>query len=103
MGTCLYGQLGRKDEALIVTQRLADLEKQKWVPAYCFALLHLGLGDRKRALDRLEQSYSERDGYNIEMIRVDPFLVLLHGEPRFEALAEKIVPAWQFTSAAASK
>jgi len=92
----LYGQLGRKDEALAIAQRLADLEKQKWVPAYCFAILHLGLGDRKQALDRLEQSYSERDGYNIELIRVDPFLAPLHGEPRFEALAEKIIPAREF-------
>jgi len=92
----LYGQLGRKDEALGIAERLADLEKQKWVPAYCFAIVHLGLGDRKQALDRLEQSYTERDGYNIELIRVDPFLAPLHGEPRFEALAEKIIPAREF-------
>ena len=92
----LYGQLGRKDEALAIAQRLADLEKQKWVPAYCFALLDLGFGDRKQALDRLEQSYGERDGYNIEMIRADRLLAPLHGEPRFEALAEKIIPAREF-------
>src|SRR5262249_12466409 len=50
----LYGQLGRKDEALTIARRLADLEKQKWVPAYCFAILQLGFGDRTQALDRLE-------------------------------------------------
>ena len=31
-------------------------------------------------------------------IRVDPLLAPLHGDPRFEALAEKIIPAREFTS-----
>src|SRR5215472_17492067 len=96
----LYGKLDRKDETLGIIQRLAELEKQKWVPPYCFAILHLGLGEKKQALDRLEQSYLERDGYNLELIRVDPRLIPLHGEPRFEALAEKIIPAREFGDSA---
>ena len=31
-----------------------------------------------------------------DLIRVDPLLAPLHGDPRFEALAEKIVPAREF-------
>jgi hypothetical protein len=32
-------------------------------------------------------------------IRIDPLLIPLHGDPRFEALAEKIVPAREFGNA----
>ena len=94
----LNGRLGRTDEALRILQRLTELEQQKWVPSYCFAVVHLGLGDRQQALRRLERAYDERDGYNIELIRVDPLLTPLHGDPRFEALAEKVIPASEFGS-----
>ena len=94
----LNGRLGRTDEALRILQRLTQLEQQKWVPSYGFALVHLGLGDRQQALRRLKRAYDERDGYNIELIRVDPFLAPLHGDPRFEALAEKVIPASEFGS-----
>jgi len=36
-------------------------------------------------------------------IRVDPLLTPLHGDPRFEALAEKIVPAREFGKAGTQK
>jgi hypothetical protein len=60
------------------------------------ALVYLGLGDRNEALHWLEESYRERDGFNIGPIRIDPLLTPLHGDPRFEALAERIVPAREF-------
>jgi TolB-like protein/Flp pilus assembly protein TadD len=99
----VYGKLGRKNEALQILARLRQSKKQGWVPAYGLSLLYLGLGDRDEALNSLEESYQERDGYNIELIRVDPFLNALHGDVRFETLAEKIVPARQFGSATAVK
>ena len=39
----------------------------------------------------------------LSSVRVDPFLAPLRGDPRFEALAEKIVPARQFKRTVASK
>jgi FOG: TPR repeat len=49
------------------------------------------------------QGYQERDGFNIGPIRVDPLLTPLRGDPRFEALAEKIVPAREFSRDTTSK
>jgi hypothetical protein len=51
----------------------------------------------------LEQGYRDRNGYELDSVRVDPFLAPLRGDPRFEALAEKIVPAREFKRRVASK
>jgi hypothetical protein len=48
------------------------------------------------ALNWLEQNYRDRNGYELNLIRIDPFLAPLRGDPRFEALAGKIVPGREF-------
>jgi hypothetical protein len=52
-----------------------------------------------QALSWLEQGFQERANW-LTYIRADPLLKPLHGTPRFEALAEKIVPARLFAKAA---
>ena len=91
----LYAKLGRKDEARRILQRLRDSPKERYVTPYLFAMIHLGLGEKDRAIDFLEKTYEDRDGYNIAFIKVDPFLDLLHGDPRFEALVQKVFAAKQ--------
>jgi TolB-like protein/Flp pilus assembly protein TadD len=98
-----YGLSGNKIEAEKILDQLKELSKQRYVSAYSFALVYLGLGDKEEALRWLEQSYQDRAGSDIGYIRVDPLLDPLRGDPRFEALAEKIVPAREFKSQAASK
>ena len=92
----IYGKLGRKDEASQIAQELLEVRKQRYFEAYGLTIVYLGLGDREEALKWLEQGYRDRDGFNLAPIRVDQFLAPLHGDPRFEALAEKIVPAREF-------
>jgi TolB-like protein/Flp pilus assembly protein TadD len=99
----LYATQGRKDEAQKILQQLRQRRDQRYIAAYSLALVYLGLGDRNQALNWLEQGYRERDGFNIGPIRIDPLLAPLHGDPRFEALAEKIVPAREFANAATAK
>jgi len=92
----LYASHGQKDEALKILQRLRQNREQRYTAAYSLALIYVGLGDHNEALNWLEQGYREHDGFNIGPIRIDPLLAPLHGDPRFEALAEKIVPAREF-------
>jgi TolB-like protein/Flp pilus assembly protein TadD len=92
----IYGIAGRRDEAQKIFEQLRQLRAQRYTAAYSLALVALGLGDKNEALHWLEQAYDERDGDSIGVIRVDPLLTPLHGDPRFEALAEKIVPAREF-------
>ena len=91
-----YGLSGNKMEAEKILDQLKKLSKERYVSAYSFALVYLGLGDKEEALRWLEQSYQDRAGSDIGFIRVDPLLDQLRGDPRFEALAEKIVPAREF-------
>ena len=66
------------------------------MPDYFFAVLHLGLGEKDEAMRWLESSYAKHQP-DLNSIRIDPNLRPLHGDARFEALAEKIVPAREFT------
>jgi TolB-like protein/Flp pilus assembly protein TadD len=99
----LYGLHGQKDEALKILQKLRQNREQHYTAAYSLALIYVGLSDTNEALNWLEQGYREHDGFNIGPIRVDPLLAPLHGHPRFEALAEKIVPAREFGQAVTQK
>jgi tetratricopeptide (TPR) repeat protein len=99
----LYAAQGREDDAQKILQQLRQRREQQYTAAYSLALVYLGLGDHNEALNWLEQGYREHDGFNIGPIRVDPLLTPLRGDPRFEALAEKIVPAREFSRGTTSK
>jgi TolB-like protein/Flp pilus assembly protein TadD len=93
-----YGLSGNKMEAEKILDQLKALSKARYVSAYSFSLAYLGMGNKDEALRWLEQSYQDRAGADVGWIRVDHLLDPLRGDPRFEALAEKIVPARQFRS-----
>lgn len=92
----LNGKLGRQDEAIKTLGKLQERSKSEYIDPYYLAIVYLSLGQREQALSSLEKSYEDRNGNNLEYIRVEPFLDPLRGDPRFEALAEKIVPAREF-------
>jgi len=98
-----YGLSGNKMKAEKILDQLKALSKARYVSAYSFALAYLGLGNKEEALRWLEQSYQDRAGADVGWIRVDPLLDPLRGDRRFEALAEKIVPAAEFKSAISPK
>jgi len=98
-----YARSGRSDDARKIMARLNEEAKSRYVAAYGIAVVFLGMRDKNHAMDELERAYRENDGNDIYNIRVDPLLDDLRGDPRFEALAEKIVPAAEFKSAAVSK
>jgi TolB-like protein/Tfp pilus assembly protein PilF len=82
---------GDKDAALRTLSDFDKISQQREVVGYLRALLYLSLGKKDEALRGLEQGYEERDGSNISWIKVDPLLNSLHGDPRFEALVQKVI------------
>src|SRR5438445_2610853 len=71
---------------------LADLEAQRrvdYVSPVAFATLYIGLDDPQHALDWMERALEERRGW-LAYLRVNPLLDPLRGEPRFQALIDKM-------------
>lgn len=84
---------GDKDAAQRMLSDLDKISQQREVVGYWRTLLYLSLNNKDEAIRWLEQGLKERDGSNISWINVDPLLAPLHGDPRFEALVQKVVGA----------
>ena len=84
-----YAMAGKAAKARAILAGLkADAEK-RYVPAYWFALIHEGLGEREQALRQLERAYEERSTV-LSYLLIDPRLATLRHEPRYLALAKQL-------------
>jgi tetratricopeptide (TPR) repeat protein len=86
----LYARIGSKDEALKILARLREASSRRYVSPYNFALIYMGLGQKDEAIHLLEETYDDRDGYNIAFIKTDPLFDQLRGDPQFKALVQKV-------------
>jgi Tetratricopeptide repeat len=84
-------QSGDKDAAVRLLAELEELSQHRHVPSYWRTFLYLSLGNRDEAVRWLEQGIADHDGVNIGMIKIDPWLDPLRGDPRFEVLVQKVV------------
>ena len=84
-------QSGDKDAAIQLLAELEELSQHRYVPEYPRTLLYLSLGNRDEAIRRLEQAIADHESLTITMIKDDPKLDPLRGDPRFEALVQKVV------------
>jgi hypothetical protein len=72
---------------------LEELSQHRYVLSYSRTLLYLSLGNRDEAVRWLEQAVADHDSPTVAEIKVDPMLDPLRGDPRFEALVQKVVGA----------
>lgn len=82
---------GDKDAAVRLLAELEELSQHRHVPSYWRTFLYLSLGNRDEAVRWLEQGIADHDGVTIGMIKIDPWLDPLRGDPRFEVLVQKVV------------
>ncbi len=87
-----YGLKGEREKALQLLTQLKELEQRGTVWAFGFALVYLGLGDKNEAVNWLERSYQNKEFAKLSLIKVEPMLDPLRGDPRFEKFANQIVP-----------
>lgn len=83
---------GRAGDTASARQVIADLEAlaaRRYVPAYAFATVYAGLGDKDRAFLYLDRAGSEHSAY-LDYINVEPTLDGLRDDPRFAALLQRI-------------
>jgi TolB-like protein/Tfp pilus assembly protein PilF/class 3 adenylate cyclase len=85
-----YARNGQPEQARKVVASLNEEAKSKYVAPYASALVDTALGEKQRAIEELERAYQQGDTNYLFVIKVDPLLDDLRGDPRFEALVQKI-------------
>jgi serine/threonine-protein kinase len=80
---------GNPDVAMEALADLGALSKHRYVPAFYFAKIYVGLGDFDRAFEYLDRAYDERYGL-LSYLRVEPIFDPLKGDPRFNDLLRRI-------------
>ncbi len=80
---------GQRHEAVRLLDELTQESSRRYVRAGSMALIHLGLGEKKDALDWLEKEIDER-GTNAGSYAVMPELDELRSDPRFKAMLRRL-------------
>ena len=86
-----YAKTDQHEKARDLLSQLEQLAAHRHVGPFTFALIHLGLGDKEKAIDELERAYREHADLGIVGIKVEPLLDPLRGHPRFERLLANVV------------
>ena len=84
----LFAKLGRTNEALQVLNTLEAIARDRYVPPYAMAQIHLGLSQWDHTLEWLERAYDARDVHLI-LLPVDPKWNPLRGDAGFVALLKR--------------
>ena len=82
---------GDKDAAVRMLAELEEASRNREIPGALRAVLYLSLGNRAEAIRCLEQSVADHDSQDVAWIKVYPKWDPLRGDPRFEALVQKVV------------
>ena len=84
-----YARSGRAADARRVLDQMEELSSKQYISPFDRAVVHAGLEDRDGALQWLEKAAEERVP-DVLVLRLDPRLARLEGEPRFQALARRV-------------
>jgi adenylate cyclase len=89
----LYGHaLALSGDAAGARKTLADLQRlaqSRYVSSLYFAAIHIGLGEKTKALDWLDRAYKEHND-RLVYLNVDPMADSLRSEPRFQNLMKRL-------------
>ena len=83
-----YGAVGDREAALATIEELKKESLHGEVAPFNLALIHLGLGERERALDLLKQA-ADDDSQWMMYLKVDRVFDPLRSDPRFIAIMSK--------------
>ena len=80
---------GRTEEARAQLDAMSAMQDKQFVPPFSFAVVNLGLGDRKEAIRWLQRGIVARDPRMV-FILCEPKLQGLRGDPDFEELLRRM-------------
>jgi eukaryotic-like serine/threonine-protein kinase len=84
-----FAAAGSRDKAIQILDDLTKLAKTKYVAAYFFAGIHVGLEEEDHAMEYLEKSYEEHSHWLI-YLHIDPSMDGLRSNPRFQDLLQRV-------------
>jgi eukaryotic-like serine/threonine-protein kinase len=84
-----YAKAGRREDALRVLDELQQSPGLRRVSPFHLALVHVGLGEKDRAIDQLEKAYDEHSE-RLVWLRADPRFDPLRQDPRFFDLMTRV-------------
>jgi hypothetical protein len=70
-------------------EQLSERSQREYIPAFCSALIHVGLEETDQALHGLEKAHEDRSAYMV-FAKVEPLLDQIREEPRFQKLLNKM-------------
>ena len=79
----VYALTGRTDQSKEILAKLLDPAPDQYVDPYQLVFIFTALGEKEKALDWLEKAVQKRTAM---IMKVDPYLDPLRGEPRFQQL-----------------
>jgi TolB-like protein/DNA-binding winged helix-turn-helix (wHTH) protein len=79
----------RRDDPNYLLHKLSLFWKRKYVRASDIARLYADVGDKERAIERLEKAFTERDS-DLLLLHTDRSWDRLRDDPRFVALAHRV-------------
>jgi len=88
-----YAVAGRRNEALSILGELQQMSSVRHVSPYHLAMIHIGLGQKDRALELLNIAFEERSE-RLVWVRVDPRFDKMRSDPRFIDLQQRIGLTW---------
>ncbi len=84
-----YASAGRKREAEEILTKLTKRSAERYIPAYDFAVVYAGLGDREKVFEWLEKAYLERSSWLVH-VKWDERFERYRSDPRFTHLLRRI-------------
>jgi eukaryotic-like serine/threonine-protein kinase len=88
-----YAVAGRKSDAQAALEDLQQLSSVRHISPYHLAMIHIGLGQKDRALELLNKAFDERSE-RLVWLRIDPRFDKMRSDRRFIDLQQRIGLTW---------
>ena len=85
----VFALAGDHASSRCILAKLHARAREGYIPSTCFAIVHLGLGERDRTLDWLEKGCEQRE-MRLAILKVHPVYDELRGHPRFQAILKRL-------------
>jgi tetratricopeptide (TPR) repeat protein len=85
-----YARAGRRDEARKILSELQVMQEHGYVPAYIFAQMYNGIGNRRAAFEWLEKAFEERSYATVFLKVTDDFDESFRQDERFREILRQL-------------